>query len=147
MSLTGTPGTTVTPTTTQPTGAVVGGGTGSTGQIDPLLDKNAFLKLMMTQLKEQDPLNPQDPSQYLGQLAQMTTVEQETNIAQSAAATAAAQGANTAIALIGHTVSYVDAQGNTQTGTVQKVDFSGGTPSLTINGVANISPGAVSEVS
>jgi flagellar basal-body rod modification protein FlgD len=147
MSINGTPGTTINPTASQPTGTVVGGGSAGTGQVDPLLDKNAFLKLMMTQLKEQDPLNPQDPSQYLGQLAQMTTVEQETNIAQSAASTAAAQSANTAIALIGHTVSYVDAQGNTQTGAVQKVDFSTGTPTLTINGVGGISPGAVSEVS
>jgi flagellar basal-body rod modification protein FlgD len=144
----GTPGTTLTPTaTTQSSGAFGSAGTATGAQIDPLLDKNAFLKLMMTQLKDQDPLNPQDPSQYLGQLAQMTTVEQETNIAESAAQTAAAQSDNTAIALLGHTVSYVDAQGNTQTGSVQKVDFASGTPSLTINGVSGISPAAVSEVS
>src|SRR5579884_1202610 len=146
MSVNGTTGTQLTPPSPATTGAL-GSTTANVGQVDPLLDKNAFLKLMMTQLKEQDPLNPSDPSQYLGQLAQMTTVEQETNIAQSVAQTATEQNDTTALALLGHTVDYIDSSGNTQTGTVQKVDFSNPSgPTLTINGVGGISPGSVSDV-
>ncbi len=38
-------------------------------------DKNVFLELFITQLQNQDPLNPQDASAMLGQLAQFSTVE------------------------------------------------------------------------
>ena len=38
------------------------------------LDANSFMTLMLSQLKNQDPLNPQDPTAFLSQLAQMSTV-------------------------------------------------------------------------
>src|SRR5947209_20383211 len=121
--------------------------TSGPGGTDPLLDKNAFLKLMMVQMQHQDPLSPQDPSQYLGQLAQLTAVEQQTNIAQSVQQTAQVQNAGTALQLLGHTVTYSDANGHSVTGTVQKVDFTTSGPQLTINGVTGISPSAVDTVS
>ncbi len=144
MSLTGTPGTTISPTNTTTTGGL--GGTTTTAAANPL-GQDAFLNLMMTQLKDQDPLNPSDPTQYLGELAQMTSVEQETNIAQSVQQSASQQNATTALSLLGHTVSYVDPNGNTQTGLVQKVDFTSSGPALTVGGVGNIDPGSVGEVS
>jgi flagellar basal-body rod modification protein FlgD len=146
MSINGTTGNSITPAATPTTGGGLGS-VPSTTTTDPLLDKNAFLKLMMVQMKNQDPLNPQDPSAYLGQLAQLTTVEQQTNIAQSALQTAEAQNTGTALQLLGHTVSYLDPQGNPVTGLVQKVDFTTSGPSLTINGVGGIAPSAVNEVS
>lgn len=146
MSVNGTTGTSITPTaTTTGTGGL--GTVPTTGTNDPLLDKNAFLQLMMTQMKNQDPLNPQDPSQYLGQLAQLTSVEQMTNIAASAQQTAEVQNAGTALQLLGHTVTYVDTNGNSVTGAVQRVDFTTSGPELTINGVTGISPSAVNTVS
>ena len=39
------------------------------------LDKNAFLRLMVTQLNNQDPLNPQDSGEFISQLAQFSAVE------------------------------------------------------------------------
>ncbi len=39
-----------------------------------VLGQEAFLQLMITQLKNQDPLKPMDPSEFLGQLAQFGTV-------------------------------------------------------------------------
>jgi flagellar basal-body rod modification protein FlgD len=44
------------------------------------LNKDDFLKLLVTQLKNQDPLNPQDSSAFVAQLAQLTQVEQTYNI-------------------------------------------------------------------
>jgi flagellar basal-body rod modification protein FlgD len=43
------------------------------------LNKDDFLKLFVTQLKNQDPLNPQDSSAFVAQLAQLTQVEQAYN--------------------------------------------------------------------
>lgn len=49
------------------------------------LDKNAFLKLLIEQLKNQDPLNPQDNTQFVAQLAQFSNLEQsmQTNTAMT----------------------------------------------------------------
>jgi flagellar basal-body rod modification protein FlgD len=43
------------------------------------MDKDDFLKLFVTQLQNQDPLNPMDGTQFISQLAQMTQVEQAYN--------------------------------------------------------------------
>lgn len=44
------------------------------------LDKNTFLKLFTTQLKNQDPLNPMDATAFTAQLAQFTSLEQLYNV-------------------------------------------------------------------
>jgi flagellar basal-body rod modification protein FlgD len=118
-------------------------------QSSPILSKDAFLKLMVTQLQEQDPLNPnsQDPTQFVQQLAQMTTLEQETNIATSTAASAAAAATTQAVSLLGHTVTYIDANGNSQTGMVQSVQTNNGTPTLTVAGIPGVPPSAINQIS
>ena len=47
------------------------------------LDKNSFMQLMVTQLKNQDPLNPSDNQQMAAQLAQFTSLESLQNIQTS----------------------------------------------------------------
>lgn len=44
------------------------------------LDKDAFLKLLVTQLKHQDPLNPVEDKEFIAQMAQFTTLEQIQNM-------------------------------------------------------------------
>ena len=44
------------------------------------MDKDAFLELMIAQLKNQDPLDPMDGTEYASQLAQFTSLEQLTNL-------------------------------------------------------------------
>ena len=46
------------------------------------LGKDDFLQLLVTQMKYQDTLDPQDNSQYLSQLAQFSALEQMTNVAK-----------------------------------------------------------------
>lgn len=48
-----------------------------------VLDKDAFLKLMMMQLQNQNPLSPADNTEYMNQMAQFSSVEQLTNISTS----------------------------------------------------------------
>lgn len=47
------------------------------------LDKNAFLNLLVTQMKYQDPLNPTDDKQFLAQMAQFSSLEQMQNMTKS----------------------------------------------------------------
>ena len=60
-------------------------GTATSAQppIDPLAQENTFLKLMVSELQNQDPANPADSTQFLTQLAQFTQLEQTTNLLTS----------------------------------------------------------------
>ena len=46
------------------------------------VDKNMFLQLLVTQLKNQDPLNPTDSSTFVTQLAQFQQLESTVNMSQ-----------------------------------------------------------------
>lgn len=43
-------------------------------------DTGTFLRLLVSQVQNQDPLNPQDPTQFVSQLAQFSSLEQLLNI-------------------------------------------------------------------
>ena len=74
------------------------------------LGQDAFLKLMLTQLKNQDPFKPQDPAAFIGQLAQFSTVTgiqgMQQNISTLSGSLRSSQvlGGTT---LVGHTVRAV----------------------------------------
>lgn len=56
-------------------------GTGAEPQLNrAALGKEEFLQLLVTQLRNQDPLSPADPKDFAAQLAQFSTVEQLLNI-------------------------------------------------------------------
>ena len=57
----------------------------------PTLGKDDFLKLLIAQMKNQDPQSPADSSQMAAQLAQFSSVEQLANINQALTAQATAQ--------------------------------------------------------
>lgn len=44
------------------------------------VDKDAFMKLLVTQLKNQDPLNPMEDKEFIAQMAQFSTLEQIENM-------------------------------------------------------------------
>ena len=49
----------------------------------PSLGEDAFMQLLVTQLKNQDPTQPQDGSQFVAQLAQFSSLEKLTTMNQS----------------------------------------------------------------
>ncbi|HUA04100.1 MAG TPA: flagellar hook capping FlgD N-terminal domain-containing protein [Solirubrobacteraceae bacterium] len=135
-------GTTSTTTTTGTTA------TNSNSSTLPIT-QNQFLEMLMAELQNQNPMNPNssDPMQFVTELAQFTQVEQETNTAESTSTIASGQNTATAIALLGHTVTYTDPTTQSPaTGTVQSVEFNSTGPTLTINGTSGIDASAVSEV-
>jgi flagellar basal-body rod modification protein FlgD len=114
------------------------------------ITQNQFLQMLMTELQNQNPMNPNssDPMSFVTELAQFTQVEQETDTAQSTATLASGQTTASAVSLLGHNVNYTDpTTGATDTGAVQSVDITSSGPTLTINGTSGISPTSVTEVS
>jgi len=88
------------------------------------LDKDAFLKLLVAQLRYQDPSNPTDSSQFMSQTAQFTQVEKLDQIAKDNTAMLAAQNLFASAGLVGRTVTYTDADGADVSGVVSAAVFS-----------------------
>ena len=110
------------------------------------MGKDQFLKLFVAQLQHQDPMSPMNDSEFMGQMASFSTLEQVSNLAAANERVAANLTASNAIGLIGRTVSYVDENDEIKTGTVEKVTTAGGVPSLTVNGVDGIDPATITQV-
>ena len=55
----------------------------SAGMMGVSANEGTFLTLLVSQLKNQDPLNPSDSTQFVGELAQFSSLEQLININQS----------------------------------------------------------------
>lgn len=96
------------------------------------LDKDAFLQLLVTQMKYQDPLNPGDSTEYMSQLAQYSSLEATMNISDTLERT---NGLN----LVGQYVimNTTDSAGNQQmiSGLVQYATVKNGEVLLSINDV------------
>jgi flagellar basal-body rod modification protein FlgD len=99
-------------------------------------DKDLFLKLLVAQMKYQDPSNPTDPNQFLSQTAQYTTVEKLDALSVVSKQVYESSRQQTAASLVGRTVTFTDAAGKAQTGSVTGVSVGSSTPNLTVNGLA-----------
>ena len=104
------------------------------------MGKDQFLKLFVAQLQHQDPMNPMQDSDFMGQMASFSTLEQVSNLASENAR-------SNAIGLLGRTVTYKDKDGAEHTGTVEKVSTKDGKPSLTVGGADGVDPSSISQVS
>src|SRR3954452_615458 len=113
---------------------------------NPVLGKDDFLKLLVGQLQHQDPLAPSDDQQWIGQMAAFSQLEQVSNMAASTQKIVDTLNMNGTLSLIGHTVTYLDAQGGSHTGKVDTVDVADGTATLTVDGVAGVDSGSVPQV-
>jgi flagellar basal-body rod modification protein FlgD len=98
------------------------------------LGKDAFLKLLVAQLKYQDPMKPTDSAQFMAQTAQFTQVEKLEEIAQQNENNIRTQGLTTASALIGRNIKYQDATGAVASGVVTGATLSADGVILKVSG-------------
>jgi flagellar basal-body rod modification protein FlgD len=90
------------------------------------LGQDAFLQLLVTQLRNQDPLNPMDSTQFTSQLAQFASLEQLTNANKSLQNVLVAQVANTNLAatsLVGKTIKAAGDTINVKEGKVSPITY------------------------
>jgi flagellar basal-body rod modification protein FlgD len=121
----------------------------TTSSQDPMskltADKDLFLKLMVEQLKNQDPQNASDSDKFVQQLSEMTSMERLTNIATSQDAMVKTLQTSQSVGLIGHTVGW-EQNGTAHQGVVQSVQLDKGAATLTVDGQAGVDPSVVAEV-
>ena len=108
------------------------------------MGKDAFLKLLVAQLKYQNPLSPMDGTQFISQTAQLTMTEKLEELSKLSETTVLDANRRTASELVGKTISY-DNGTNVVDGVVTSARMNGGNPILMI-GRTEVPLGSVLEV-
>lgn len=104
-------------------GSVLGSSSNALGSQNNI-NETAFIKLFLSQLQFQDPLKPLDNAQFLTQLSQFVGVEQQTQTAQGVQDLLALDSGGESLALLGHQVEVLAADGTTTTtGTVEAIQY------------------------
>lgn len=97
------------------------------------LGKDDFLKILIAQLSNQDPTSPMENTEFIGQMAQFSSLEQMTNMSQSFEKMASFINSSEAQSMLGKTVE-IDLGENHVTGSVQAATR-GANPQVLVNGM------------
>ncbi|AEF85306.1 flagellar hook capping protein [Treponema primitia ZAS-2] len=96
------------------------------------LGKDDFLKILITQLSHQDPTAPMEDKEFIGQMAQFSTLEQMTGMASDFSRLADLLTGGEATSALGRSVEIVEGDRVVQ-GTVRAVSR-GASPEVLVNG-------------
>jgi flagellar basal-body rod modification protein FlgD len=111
---------------TSKTGSKIGAAAG--------MGKDDFMKLLMEQLKNQDPMKPMEDKEFITQLAQFSSLESIDALTEQMEALTGSQMLVQAATLIGKPATAKLASGEVVTGTISQVKMIDGKPTAVING-------------
>lgn len=97
------------------------------------MGKDEFLKLLITQLQNQDPTSPMEDTQFISQMAQFSSLEQMTNMSTSFSKLATLLNSQEAYSTLGKTVELQVGEANVS-GVVSGVTR-GENPQILVNGM------------
>lgn len=133
---------------TSPVGSTAQTNTQSSGSgkdaIDSL-DTSAFIKMLVAELQNQDPMNPMSNSEMLQQVSQIRSIQSNDNLSTTLQSVLLGQNLATAGYMMGLTVNGLADSGDKVTGLVNSVSIEGGVPKLHI-GEDTMSLGNVAEI-
>lgn len=96
------------------------------------LGKDDFLKILLTQLTNQDPTKPMEDKEFIAQMAQFSSLEQMKNLTSGFSELTGMFNASQAFSLVGKQVQVITANGSV-TGTVDEVSGRDN-PQVLVNG-------------
>lgn len=103
----------------------------------PGLGQDAFLQLLVTQLQNQNPLEPMDNFEFISQVAQFGTLEQITSLNDALSGFAEFAALGQLASTIGKEATIVNEEaGISVTGIVSAVTMENGEPRIVVDGVA-----------
>ena len=130
---------------TNPTTTSTAASASTTSTSNTSLDRQAFLKLLVAQLRYQDPSKPMDASQMISQSAQLSVVDKLDEISKTLSGSAVSDQLMLAGSLIGKTISFKSSEGGTASAVVTSARLEGGVMILSA-GEWDVPLGAVTAV-
>ncbi|WP_440582366.1 flagellar hook assembly protein FlgD [Xanthomonas citri] len=121
-------------------GAIVNNGS-SSAQSNNTIDQDGFIKLFLSQLQFQDPLEPVDNREFLAQLAQFSNLEQSRQLSLNSEGALSMNATSQGLSLLSRRIEVTQASGNTATGVVKAIEFSASGPLLTVETSAGVLTG------
>ncbi len=106
----------------------------TTAPSSSIMGRDSFLLLLVTQLQNQDPMNPMDDKDFAAQLAQFSSLEQMMNMSESLDAVGRSATFGQALSLTGKWVEYSGNDGQAMVGQVQSVSYANGAAQLIVDG-------------
>ena len=108
---------------------------GASAAIEETLGKDAFLRLLITQIRYQDPLSPLDDREFIAQLAQFSSLEQMQEMNAGLGIVQQMSAATQALSLVGRQITAQEpGTADPIVGTVEAVSFRNGVPMLIVSG-------------
>jgi flagellar basal-body rod modification protein FlgD len=98
------------------------------------MGKDDFMKLLMEQLKNQDPMKPMEDKEFISQLAQFSSLESIEKMTTQMEELTSSQMLVQAATLIGKPATAKLSTGEVVTGTISQVKMIGGMPTAVLNG-------------
>ncbi len=111
----------------------------ASSQVASQLGADAFLKLLTTELQNQDPTKPMDDTQSVSQLAQFSALQAQTTLSDQFSSFQSNFGVMQSASLVGRSVTVNTTNGNsasTLTGKVTSIAVQNGKPFFTMDNAA-----------
>jgi flagellar basal-body rod modification protein FlgD len=124
-------------------------GTSSTTSTDKFasLSSTQFMNIMLSELKNQDPLQPQDTTKMLDQLSSLRNIESQTSLQDSLKSLVSQNQISSAGAMIGKSVEGLDASNNSISGLVTSVRVVDNKAMLELDNGKSLEMGRVTSIS
>jgi flagellar basal-body rod modification protein FlgD len=118
----------------------------TTPTADPTGGKDMFMKLLVAQLKYQNPMSPTDGNQYMSQMAMFTQVEKLGQLVEAQQKAQASQERIAAEAMVGRLVTGSASDASSHTGLVTGVSFDADGSTLTLEDGSSVAADTVTRV-
>ena len=127
---------------TDPTANGTNGASGSSGTTSSTatsgglasITPDDFLKMLITELQNQDPMNPTNTDQIMQQISEIRNIQATSDLTSTLSSVALGQSLATASNLIGRQVEGLGADGSQISGAVSSVSIKNGSPELNVGG-------------
>jgi flagellar basal-body rod modification protein FlgD len=91
-----------------------------------------FLRILSSQLSNQDPLKPLDNQEFVTQIAQFSSLQQSQQLNQKVDQLLVTQAATQSVGLLGKSITFTATNGSSLSGQVTGLNLSGTQPQLSV---------------
>ncbi|HOJ49961.1 MAG TPA: flagellar hook capping FlgD N-terminal domain-containing protein [Spirochaetota bacterium] len=97
------------------------------------IQKDAFLRLLVAELKHQNPLDPMKDRDFIAQMAQLTNLEKMEKVSQNIEKLVSTYNNTSVYNMLGKKITYINDAGKIESSAVEAVEFENGDAYIVVN--------------